>query len=77
MEKFDIVHSTETGNTESSARIIHKKIGGADVVEIHDMGELEESDFDKHKPIIIACPTGNVSELQRDWEGYFDELDNA
>jgi len=40
------------------------------------MAEVEDSDFGNYQYIIIGCPTWNVGELQADWEGYFDELDN-
>ncbi|MBC6475411.1 MAG: flavodoxin FldA [Hormoscilla sp. GM102CHS1] len=76
MAKIGLFYGTQTGNTESAAQEIQKEFGGEDVVALHDMAEVEDSDFGNYQYIIIGCPTWNVGELQADWEGYFDELDN-
>jgi len=76
MAKIGLFYGTQTGNTEAAAQTIQKEFGGEAVVALHDMAEVENSDFDNYQYIIIGCPTWNVGELQADWEGYFDELDN-
>ncbi|MBC6478993.1 MAG: flavodoxin FldA [Hormoscilla sp. GM7CHS1pb] len=76
MAKIGLFFGTQTGNTETAAQGIQKEFGGEDVVALHDMAEVEDSDFDNYQCIIVGCPTWNVGELQADWEGYFDELDN-
>ena len=70
MAKFDLSRGTETGKNELATRIIQKGFGETDAIAGHDM-----IDFYKYQQNVIGCPT--VRELQSDWEGYFDELDNA
>ncbi|MBO1346757.1 MAG: flavodoxin FldA [Hormoscilla sp. GUM202] len=76
MAKIGLFFGTQTGNTESAAEAIQKEFGGEAVVALHDMAQVEDSDFDNYQYIIVGCPTWNVGELQADWEGYFDDLDN-
>jgi len=76
MAKIGLFFGTQTGNTEAAAQRIQKEFGGEAVVALHDMAEVEDGDFDNYQYIIIGCPTWNIGELQADWEGYFDELDN-
>ena len=76
MAKIGLFYGTQTGNTESAAEMIQKEFGGEDVVALHDMAEAEDSDFANYECLIIGCPTWNIGEMQSDWEGFFDELDN-
>ena len=39
-------------------------------------GYAEPIDFEEYDFIIIGCPTWNIGELQSDWEGFYNELDN-
>lgn len=76
MAKIGLFFGTQTGNTESAAEKIQKEFGGEDVVALHDMAQVENSDFANYECLIIGCPTWNIGELQADWEGFFDELDS-
>ena len=76
MAKIGLFYGTQTGNTESAAEMIQKEFGGDDVVTLHDMAEAEDGDFANYECLIIGCPTWNIGEMQSDWEGFFDELDN-
>ena len=76
MSKIGLFYGTTTGNTESAAEMIQQEFGGEDMITMHEIGEVEDSDFEKYENIIIGCPTWNIGELQSDWEGYFEELDN-
>lgn len=77
MSKIGLFWGTQTGNTETIAETIQKEFGGESVVTLHDVADGEISDFDGYEYIIIGCPTWNVGELQADWEGLYDELDNV
>ena len=76
MSKIGLFYGTTTGKTESAAEIIQQELGGEDVVTMHEISEVEDSDFDDYENLIIGCPTWDVGELQADWQGYYDELDN-
>lgn len=64
-----------TGKTEYIAEMIQQEFG-EDVVTLHNIAEVADSDFEAYENLIIASPTWNIGELQSDWEGYFPELDN-
>ncbi|MFB2937983.1 flavodoxin FldA [Aerosakkonemataceae cyanobacterium BLCC-F154] len=76
MAKVGLFYGTQTGNTETIAELIQKELGGDGVVDLHDISSSETGDFDDYECIIIGCPTWNVGELQADWEGFYDELEN-
>ncbi|NEO99175.1 MAG: flavodoxin FldA [Symploca sp. SIO2E9] len=77
MSKIGLFWGTQTGNTETIAETIQKEFGGESVITLHDVADAEIGDFDGYEYIIIGCPTWNIGELQADWEGLYDELDNV
>lgn len=74
MAKVGLFYGTQTGNTETVAEAIQTQLGG--VAELHDIANASPEDFEPYDCIIIGCPTWNIGELQADWEGFYDELDN-
>lgn len=76
MAKIGLFYGTQTGNTQTIAELIQKELGGDKVVDLQDISDADVSDFEKYDCIIVGCPTWNVGELQADWEGFYDELDN-
>jgi len=68
-----LFYGTTTGKTESAAETIRDTLGGD--VTMHDIADAEASDFEQYECLIIGCPTWNIGELQSDWEGFFEELD--
>jgi flavodoxin I len=77
MSQIGLFYGTQTGNTQTIAETVQKELGGDSVVTLHDVAEAEMSDFENYQYIIVGCPTWNVGELQADWEGLYDELDNV
>ncbi|MBE9050704.1 flavodoxin FldA [Nostocales cyanobacterium LEGE 11386] len=75
-KKIGLFYGTQTGKTESAAEIIRDEFGG-DVVTLHDVSQADVADFDEYECLIIGCPTWNIGELQSDWEGLFQELDEV
>ena len=75
MTKIGLFFGTQTGNTETIAETIQKVFGG-DIVTLHNVADTEAADLEDYEYLIIGCPTWNVGELQADWEGLYDELDN-
>ncbi len=74
MSKIGLFYGTQTGKTEIIAEMIRDEFGGS-VIDLHDMAQVDVSDFDGYTKLIIASPTWNIGELQSDWEGFFPELD--
>ncbi|MDJ0679868.1 MAG: flavodoxin FldA [Xenococcaceae cyanobacterium MO_167.B52] len=75
MTKIGLFYGTTTGKTESAAEIIRDELGG-DAVTLHDIGDVTDSDFADYEYLIIGSPTWDIGELQSDWDGFFEELDN-
>jgi flavodoxin I len=76
MAKIGLFFGTQTGNTENAAEEI-QKIFGSGLVELHDVAKVDVSDFEDYDHLIIGCPTWNIGELQSDWEGLYQELDDV
>ncbi|MCV3213635.1 flavodoxin FldA [Plectonema radiosum NIES-515] len=76
MSQIGLFFGTTTGKTESVAETIQKEFGGDDVVTLHNIVDVEDSELTNYQYLIIGCPTWDVGELQSDWEGYFTELDD-
>lgn len=75
MTKIGLFFGTQTGNTETIAETIQKVFGG-DIVTLHNVADTEAADLEGYEYLIVGCPTWNIGELQADWEGLYDELDN-
>ena len=75
MSKIGLFYGTQTGKTEIIAEMIRDEFGD-NAVELHDMAQVDVSDFDGYTKLIIASPTWNIGELQSDWDGFFPELDS-
>ena len=76
MTKIGLFYGTTTGKTESAAEMIKDEFGGDSVVTVHDIADVSDSDFSDYEYLIIGCPTWDIGELQSDWDGFFEELDN-
>jgi flavodoxin I len=75
MTKIGLFYGTQTGNTETIAELIQKEMGGDSVVNMMDISQADVDDFKQYNSLIIGCPTWNVGELQSDWEGFYDQLE--
>ncbi|OKH18806.1 flavodoxin FldA [[Limnothrix rosea] IAM M-220] len=77
MAKIGLFFGTQTGNTEEIAEAIQAALGGADVVDVFDVADIETDIFDSYEYLIIGCPTWDIGELQSDWDGLYEDLDNV
>lgn len=77
MAKIGLFLGTQTGNTETIAETIQAELGGDSVVKLHDVAEADTGDLKEYDYLIIGCPTWNIGEMQSDWEGLYDELDDV
>ncbi len=76
MSKIGLFYGTTTGKTESAAEMIKDEFGGDSIVTLHDIADVSDSDFSDYEYLIIGSPTWDIGELQSDWDGFFEELDN-
>ncbi len=76
MTKIGLFFGTQTGNTETLAETIQRVFGGDSVVTLHDAADTEAAEMEGYEYLIVGCPTWNIGELQADWQGLYDELDN-
>jgi flavodoxin I len=76
MAKVGLFYGTQTGNTQTIAEAIQAAMGGDSIVNLQDIASASPEDFEPYECIIVGCPTWNIGELQADWEGFYDELDN-
>lgn len=74
MSKIGLFYGSTTGKTQTVAEMIQSELG-KDLVSLYDIADADSSDFEAYENIIIGCPTWNIGELQSDWDGYFEELD--
>jgi flavodoxin I len=77
MTQVGLFFGTQTGNTESIAEQIQQQLGGENIVTLNDVSQVEVGDFAAYSAIIIGCPTWNIGEMQSDWDGLYNELDNV
>ncbi|NJL64526.1 MAG: flavodoxin FldA [Methylacidiphilales bacterium] len=75
-KKIGLFYGSTTGKTESVAEIIRDEFGG-DIVTLNEVSQVNGDDFEEYEYIIIGCPTWNIGELQSDWEGLYQELDDV
>ena len=75
MATIGLFYGTQTGNTQTAAELIQKEFGGDSVVELYDIADFTPDDFAQYSCIVIGCPTWNIGEMQADWGGVFDELE--
>ncbi|WP_373478709.1 flavodoxin FldA [Geminocystis sp.] len=75
MAKIGLFFGTQTGNTETIAKAIQAVLGGDSVVDLLDVANVQVDDLKEYKFLIIGCPTWNIGELQSDWEGLYEDLE--
>jgi len=80
MEKIGLFYGTDTGNTETIAKEIKKKLeaklgeGCVDVMEIY---KKKKEDMAKYDLLIVGMPTWYDGELQGDWEEFIPEMEQV
>lgn len=73
MAKIGLFFGSDEGNTEQVALRIQKRLG-ADVVDLHDIGEVTQLEFTTYDKIILGIPTWDFGQIQSDWEEFWDDL---
>jgi flavodoxin I len=73
--KTGIFFGTCTGNTEELAEVIQEQLG-LESEDVHDVANITVDDLLNYDFLIIGIPTWHIGELQDDWYGIHEELDN-
>lgn len=76
MSKIGLFYGTETGKTETAAEAIHEKLGGDGAVDLINISDVEAEELGNYDYLVIGCPTWNIGELQSDWDGIYEDLDD-
>lgn len=71
MKKTGIFYGSTTGNTESIAKIVAKKLN----VECFDIATTSLDDIQEYDNIILGTSTLGLGDLQDDWEASIDDLE--
>ena len=74
--KVGIVFGTCTGNTEELAEVIRDHLGLEDEC-LQDVARMEAADLANFDFLIIGIPTWHIGELQDDWYGIHEDLDEV
>ncbi|MCP9268534.1 flavodoxin FldA [Xenorhabdus sp. XENO-1] len=74
MAIIGIFFGSDTGNTENIAKMIQKKLGGADVAEVHDIAKSSKEDIEAFDILLLGIPTWYYGEAQCDWDDFFPTL---
>ncbi len=76
MAVIGLFYGSTTGKTADAAEAIQAALGGETLVAVHDIADVSVGDLAEFDYLIIGSPTWNIGDLQDDWDGVFDELDD-
>lgn len=74
MEKTAILYGSSSGNTETTAKNIARKIGNGQV-EIFDVAKTAASALEPYKNLILGTSTWGIGDLQDDWEAFLPQFE--
>ena len=74
MGKTAIFYGSTEGNTESVAFKLKDLLGGVDVFNVDS---ASADDIQQYDSLIFGASTWEIGELQEDWEGFIDVLDDV
>ena len=75
MAKIGIFYGSTDGNTERIVNQVQEKFG--DDAELHNVNAATADEIEPYEYIIFACPTWEIGQLQEDWEGFIDEIEEV
>lgn len=73
MAIIGLFYGSDTGNTESVAKMIQKNLGD-NIVDIFDIAKSSKEDIEKYDFLIFGIPTWYYGEAQCDWDDFFPTL---
>ncbi|MFB6434763.1 MAG: flavodoxin FldA [Candidatus Malihini olakiniferum] len=75
MALIGIFFGSDTGNTETIAKIIQQQLG-CDVAEVHDIAKSSKEDVEAFDILLFGIPTWYYGEAQCDWDDFFPTLEH-
>ncbi len=76
MEKIAVVYGSSSGNTETIAKTIAKKIG-TDQVDTFDVAKINVAALEPYKNLILGTSTWGVGDLQDDWDAFLPSFEKT
>jgi len=77
MEKIGLFWGSNTGNQEDAVKFLNDYLTEEGYnLELFNIAETEPKKMLDYDKLIIGCPTWHIGELQDDWYGIYQELDN-
>ncbi len=73
MSAIGLFFGSDEGNTEAVAQRIQQRFG-EDVVDVFDIADVTQLEFDGYQRIILGIPTWDFGQIQSDWEEFWDEI---
>jgi len=64
---------SDEGNSERIAYRIQKRLG-EDVVDVLDIADVTQLDFEDYDKIILGIPTWDFGQIQSDWEEFWNDV---
>lgn len=74
MKKTGIFYGSSTGNTQTIAQEIAKKLG-VDASDLYDVSSAEAESLKKYDVLLLGSSTWGNGDLEDDWEGFIGELE--
>lgn len=75
MIKIGLFYGSDEGATRYVAGLIKEQFP-AGQVDMHDIANAPEAEFNDYEFMLLGIPTWDFGELQSDWEDFWDKLQN-
>ncbi len=76
MAEVALFYGSDDGNTESIAHRIRARLG-EEVVDLFDVADVTQLDFENYDKIILGIPTWDFGQIQSDWEEFWDDVSSV
>ncbi|MBU3069926.1 flavodoxin FldB [Aestuariicella sp. G3-2] len=73
MAVIGLFFGSDEGNTENVAQRIQQRLG-EDAVDIHDIADVTQLEFDDYDKILLGIPTWDFGQIQSDWEEFWEDI---
>ena len=73
MAKIGLFFGSDEGNTQSVAGRIVERLG-ADNVDVYDIADVTQVEFEHYGEIILGIPTWEFGQIQSDWEELWGDV---
>src|SRR5690554_6998664 len=74
MASVGIFFGSDTGNTETIAKMIQQELG-KHLIDVFDIAKSSKEDIASYDLLMLGIPTWYYGEAQCDWDDFFPELE--